>query len=816
MPDHTIFDHLDLVTALATCLHADPEGGPAHLVVSLGPVQGFIAAARSTSDLWAGSHLLSRIAWEAMRVVCERLGPQAILFPRLRGVPQVDLWLREEQGLRDDLFAGEAWVRRQSDANPLFAAALPNRFSALVPSAQAREIAEAVTKRVRDWAREQAEKAYRELLEVAGIDDRADLPGYEQIRRQLADFPEVQWAAVPWSLADTDRKGRVQGTGRLARAMAPFFESDPPGFLGSPVWQIMKQVLGREREDFWTPNPGMLYPAWFDLAERSLAAVKALRPFHPRREEGWRDTLDGEAEWLTTDRDHLGQYNPEDGLWARVAQERKSWARPKERLSAPNALKRLWPNLFLQELEGVLQDRPRRFVVSTHTMAVARLLADAVEHGREIPPRLRQKLEDFGEAPAALPRKLAERLREHPDRQLIARIPAWLDALALAEDEEEDEDTTRLHEGENLLKDYLGESPEGYYALLLMDGDRMGAWLAADPEVTGKEHRDSFHPRVRRGVEEAGGEELRAYAQAPRAATPAWHMAISEALNHFALRLAPAAVEEHYGRILYAGGDDLMAMLPVADLPGAMAAVRAAYSGIGPKDTGLPEGPDSGRLEAPYTRQANGFVLHHDRLLRLMGENATASCGAVVAHHKAPLGAVLRELRAAEARAKEQGGRNAFSISVVKRSGGALYLTARWGEPLALLLRLRNFLAEPATSRRAVYHVLRWLPDMPEPGDEESRKMLAELLAYQFRRQCASKATRKTCDLSDLAKDLVDQAVAHRASGEARKRCRDAPPSTALRWLENFLSVAEFLARQGRVGQAAAARAGDAAEEARA
>src|SRR5690625_6257283 len=50
-------------------------------------------AARTTSDLWAGSHLLSRLSWEAMRPLCEQLGPDAILFPRLRGIPQVDLWL---------------------------------------------------------------------------------------------------------------------------------------------------------------------------------------------------------------------------------------------------------------------------------------------------------------------------------------------------------------------------------------------------------------------------------------------------------------------------------------------------------------------------------------------------------------------------------------------------------------------------------------------------------------------------------------------------------------------------------------------------
>ncbi|MFT7931933.1 hypothetical protein ACMYLP_23145, partial [Salmonella enterica subsp. enterica serovar Enteritidis] len=51
--------------------------------------------------------------------------------------------------------------------------------------------------------------------------------------------------------------------------------------------------------------------------------------------------------------------------------------------------------------------------------------------------------------------------------------------------------------------------------------------------------------------------------------------------------------------------------------------------------------------------------------------------------------AVTRELQAAEKRAKEEGGRDAFSLTVVKRAGGALSFTAKWGEHLELLLRFR-------------------------------------------------------------------------------------------------------------------------------
>ncbi len=164
----------------------------------------------------------------------------------------------------------------------------------------------------------------------------------------------------------------------------------------------------------------------------------------------------------------------------------------------------------------------------------------------------------------------------------------------------------------------------------------------------------------------------------------------------------------------------------------------------------------------------------------MMGKNATASCGAVIAHHQAPLSAVLRELREAEKRAKGEGGRDAFSITVIKRSGGALHLTAKWGEPLALLAELRDFLAHEDTSRRAVYHSLEWLKDLPDPAQQPD--MLKTLLAYQLARQTQDDAL-KSCT-SKLAARLTALAI---------EQSKDS-----LGWLANFLNVAEFLARETR------------------
>ena len=223
LPDHTVWDHQDFSVALAAAFVADPVGGPALLAVSLGPVQDFIADARSTSDLWAGSHLRSRLAWEAMQVVSDELGPETIVFPRLRGVPQVDLWLRDS-GLDARLFDGLEWAVKESDANPLFAAALPNRFTALVPACLARSIAEKITGAVRHWVLCHADAAFRKLLNAAGITDQPGLPGHDQIVKQLRGFPELHRAVVPFSLVATDGQGHVDASDtQLATAMQPFF-----------------------------------------------------------------------------------------------------------------------------------------------------------------------------------------------------------------------------------------------------------------------------------------------------------------------------------------------------------------------------------------------------------------------------------------------------------------------------------------------------------------------------------------------------------------------------------------------------------------
>jgi CRISPR-associated protein Cmr2 len=103
---------------------------------------------------------------------------------------------------------------------------------------------------------------------------------------------------------------------------------------------------------FWSPNPGTLYPAVFDLAERALAAAKSSRTFEQLPQHGWRCSLTGDSEWLTTDPAQLQKSyrQQKDTLWAKVHKAKKSWAKAGEHLGGLSAVKRLWPDLFAKQV----------------------------------------------------------------------------------------------------------------------------------------------------------------------------------------------------------------------------------------------------------------------------------------------------------------------------------------------------------------------------------------------------------------------------------------------------------------------------------
>jgi CRISPR/Cas system-associated protein Cas10 (large subunit of type III CRISPR-Cas system) len=178
------------------------------------------------------------------------------------------------------------------------------------------------------------------------------------------------------------------------------------------------------------------------------------------------------------------------------------------------------------------------------------------------------------------------------------------------------------------------------------------------------------------------------FLNAPRAVTPSWHLQFSEALGNFSLHAAQRVVEAFNGRLIYAGGDDVLAMLPAYDALACARALRGAFRGEQSLNT-----IGKGRL---FNVQQEGYLqLHPDsgaksgdqaKLLSdpvkfpalVPGPAADVSVGIAIAHYKSPLQDVVKAAQAAEKRAKNDLGRGAVAISLFKRSGEILEWGCKW------------------------------------------------------------------------------------------------------------------------------------------
>ena len=817
VPDHSIWSHLDTVCAIHTALAGDEQGAdePALLVMSFGPVQGFITQARSTSDLWAGSHLLSSLVWEAMKPIVNQLGPDAVVFPALRGVPVVDEWLMSPEGggnafkqLFDEI--DSELLSDPTDTNPLFAASLPNKFMVIVPARQAQALAERAVAAVRHAAKNWALSAAEKVFEAAGIPINDTTRS--QVSKQLAGFPEAQWAAATWPVGQgVDYKDAKLARARLAAGLDAIHpDLKQQGVFDPKVWNVITKELQLKTMAFsFNSNAGVLYPAVYELAERSLAAAKSTRSFAPLLEEGHRCTLTGDAEWLTHDRQLLG-LNRKDrifqSVWGKLAAKKKTWAKPGEHLGAIATLKRLWPTLFADRVNKLVCADVQRFVVSTHALALSttidKLLSAALTMEQQAALSILAGPAGKHDA-VTLPRSLMRKLNKLPDAQraTIKRLPSLIEAQ-----QDPLASGSQMTEGvQKQLRVLFGDAkPETYYSLILMDGDRMGGWLAGNEDRFKLKYRETWHTQVAAEMamfEQRDG-NLSTYLNTFRPVSPSRHGAISQALNDFSTRLARHVVEDCCkGKLLYAGGDDVLALVAVDDLFDCMQLLRLAYSGIAPDDSmGLTQ--SIGALQpggtAPQSRLLlnKGFGLLDGRLMTLMGDKATASMGAVVAHHSAPLSAVLRELRLAESTAKNTNhgkeNRDAFCLRVLKRGGGEVSVTSPWWRmagqqpdtsqsALALMKKLADQLALTTFSRGAIYDAQLWFAGLTDNELDAKnllwRQQITASLAFQFDRKSGDAATAK--QVVDYICDVI----------------QPIKPRTAV---EDFLITSEFFAREAR------------------
>jgi CRISPR-associated protein Cmr2 len=689
LPDHSSASHRSMTAALFGARCASKDGQAALLYLHVGPVQGFISASRRTHDLWIASFTVAYLTFQAARYLAEELGPDAVVYPELSQQP----------------LAKKLLFRQDVDGRSLVSASLANRVLAIVPAVGAEELAERAIEAVgRKWGR-MGEAVLNGLLgdkpENAADTKRSDWIGF---REQVESFVEADGVVQPWPDKNEDIRRLLED----ARAPVPPWLNDPK------------------------PAPGAAYGVLFDLAHRTLTA---------HRQGNLPPSSVGDSRPKCTmcgDREQMGPIAPEDqrNKQQRISREffvnlsRKLDAEKRslqlgggEGLCGVCLTKRLAPELVYGAKVGELglcwSEEPDRTLLrfpSVSTVATAPLRELLTTRNTAVWTRL------LGNVVRRLnftpPGSLLPALETHSaEKDLLNHEGEWLYEMAYVakqawrshhpnepDDPEElaalEEPLRRAKEAFNEVRD--GQTASAYYAVLVLDMDDLGDWL------TGRNKRAPGLRDLNKQAPSMADAPAAYKAESERPLHPAVHSTLSYRLGKLAF-LMRQVVDRHLGCVVYCGGDDLLAMLPLERV---LDCVRELHA--------TTQGPNC------------------------LGNRVTFSAGVAISHYHEPLSGALHLAREAQAAAK-QGGKNALCIEVDKRSGSPLSITL----PLSLSSSDRPSGTKPSAGDPLSRFQQLWRASKRE-GDE-SRLLRSTKALYMFDEECDT-----------LGEETLREALQHR------------------------------------------------------
>ncbi|AEF83118.1 type III-B CRISPR-associated protein Cas10/Cmr2 [Leadbettera azotonutricia] len=577
-PDNSLWQQLSFKSAFESAGSMDASGKAALVAFSITPVQDFIGHARKLRDFWAGSILLSYLAFAGLSHVMRELGPDHILYPSLHNQSMINDLLEDKYKLKSFLIETDAQLAAL-DNGSVSIAAFPNKFVFVAPKESASLICREIEKTINDeWIR-QAEIVKKYIADRTGSGAKFDALWSNQID----SYWKFSWAKIKF-LAPEDKD-------KAAKLLPP------------DKWE----------KEFVAGNV-MLYGASHSLVQGVLAAGK-MKPLKLKNiQEGEKCPLCGEHEALHSMDDAgntkaqvysagikefwktLGdRTNPEKDNYTQVGKN--------ERLCAICAVKRFLP-IAIQKTGN-------------------RILYNALFDSK-FPSTTEMAAKDFLNELKGIDKNLDEK--------------KITDAMYNNEIEPEGYDFQ--HEASYYNISYTNK--DKYYALLLMDGDKMGDLINGSTIKTEK------------------------------TMSPALHAAISDSLNNFARYGVNSSVVRGRGRLIYAGGDDVCAIMPVSTAIETADEIRKAYT--------LSFAAYNNEGAYPVERGSPGLSkisLH----LGSGAEGISISGAIVIAHYKEPLREVIRSAHEVlEGIAKHEAGRNALAIRLSKRSGGDRNVWFKWDE----------------------------------------------------------------------------------------------------------------------------------------
>ncbi|HET8913928.1 MAG TPA: type III-B CRISPR-associated protein Cas10/Cmr2 [Ktedonobacteraceae bacterium] len=665
----------------------------AMLMYSLGSVQSFITQARKTRDLWLGSYLYSALmeaAMEGMPVIDPtHKNAEGIVFPATTGL------IRR---VKDDKYHDDESYKKNIPE-------LPNKYVAIYSNpTRAKDAAQASTRRIEDrWGK----------------------------------IRDAVWQNV------------------IVRAMAPHQHASSENFdltHVKAIWDRQTSKFETSFEIFWVvvEQNNLSYPEWLEHTEHTLNGRKLLRNFVSQQERGEKSTISGEREALS---------RSESGNVAHSRQETRTFWREfsqrlvdshrvspldistdgSERLDAIDTIKRF---AMLSETPSAKRDEriiPEQSFPTVSSIATAAFVRDLLIQlqGPDTNQKLIPALVDWLAATTAPLNKVNEKAIPYlyklaldtkqdshfnPVIDILKRdgdcfMPETFRFQRLQKDydiKDIDEAKRRAAQGDEALKDLLKitdeiglRRPRPYFAILQMDGDGMG--------------------KIMRAV-----------------SNESQHQGISSTMADFARNHVPLIVErDFFGRLVYAGGDDVLAFSTLRNLLALGDTLQQRYCEIMKAE--LDKHPSGNNKAKPAV---------------------SASMGIVIAHTYSPLSYVLRSARDAEHNAKSQYGRNALVVSILRRSGQQTRVGCKWhyddlhkdAQPMKLFQKFAKLFEDDLLSPKCIHLLLDESPSLIKMRPEAQVSEIKRI----FKRQSnpALEHKQRVAELDQDAQHLVDLAKA--------------------------------------------------------
>lgn len=589
--------------------------------ISLGPVQGFIAAARETRDLAFGSQLLGNLAVFAARYA-QKMDTE-IIFP----------------ALLDSASSNKIILRKQVANQQQIVTLLQD-----TEHATRTELERLATQFVATFAKE-------------------DLDTHERAIWQILDTLEFYWAAVPCVdshyVEAIDLLELTLAARKNTRTFSPnqygamIFKSSLTGTYESVIPAAKYPVIADRAADVRVKKLALADAYGIDGSEQ-LSGIDLFKR---------RGVLDGKPfifPSLATmaARGSVLAMRPEqqhmlDAAWKQIVGT-EFWH--------ANTMQQAW---LVEGADDVKARLRTRIYQQCRRADMAAMNAEWMHIDEQLAQRTGLPIDQSEHLEYLIP-DVADMLLPKQSN-LQAQLSAFVQKYQIRVPSSAKDDLQRIAMS-NLSGVHKGISP--YYALLVADGDHMGKFI---------------HEFAKHGVSA--------------------HRALSEAMIKFAREVNEIATSE-YGVAVYAGGDDMVVLVPVTNL------LTCAQ-----------------RLQDRFAAQIKS-VMHQYKIAENVLPQPSISMGAVVAHFRESLQDALDCARETTKQAKRF--RNALAISVVKRSGGDTTVVGHWQHFVPHMQAVANLWHDRAIPHGYVYDIQQMIDRLvPDTNSQKNASQLRAIIRLE-------------------------------------------------------------------------------------